>query len=593
MELLIYVNGKFLPQAEAKVSVFDHGLLYGDGVFEGIRAYNGRIFKLERHLDRLFQSAKAIDLKLPHSKEEFTRIILETCRRNDIREGYIRPIIKRGPGDLGLDPRKCKSGPSVIVIAQPSINLLGKVYERGLKVVTSSYRRVPPQSLSPSIKSLNYLNNIIAKVEANQYGADEALMLDIHGYVSEASAENVFIVRNHTLVTPFTSTNLPGVTREAVLEIAPKLSLEAKEQFFTLYDVWAADEAFITGSAAEIAPGVHGEGPGARRRPRQGGRHPAREHARRSPDGRGRDPRNEHRRVHGQAGVPGAAARHREGAVPFLYDRSVGEGGPPHRERSRRRRDRGRSARPNLHGTSARPRGAPAVHLAGPPAQARPPEGNRRPDRRHCVESVQPLPQGRRGARRDQSARGDARRAGRRRRCEARGRRQRGIPPSGLRDAGPRPDAARGRGPCEGHRVHPARRAHRRDRERSGPDDGHPGRPEPERGERRHVPRPRRNRRSRESRRGVRAAPEGEAFGDPAQHLRRDHESRHGGPRREASDRRHAREGPGRRSDQRGERGQGEGNPPWRRDVPGRDDRRGRGTRGQGETRSILRWPCS
>ena len=260
MDLFVYLNGKFLPQSEAKVNVFDHGLLYGDGVFEGIRAYNGRVFKLDRHLDRLFQSAKAIDLKIPQSKEELSRIILETCRRNEIREGYIRPIITRGIGDLGLDPRKCKSGPTLVVIAQPSINLLGKVYDRGLKVVTSSYRRVPPQSLSPSIKSLNYLNNIMAKVEANQYGADEALLLDIHGYVSEASAENIFIVRNHTIVTPFTSTNLPGVTRETVLELAPGLGLEAKEQFFTLYDVWAADEAFITGSAAEVAPVVEVDG---------------------------------------------------------------------------------------------------------------------------------------------------------------------------------------------------------------------------------------------------------------------------------------------------------------------------------------------
>jgi branched-chain amino acid aminotransferase len=260
MEISVYVNGKYVPQSEAKVSVFDHGLLYGDGIFEGIRAYNGRVFKLERHMDRFFQSAKAIDLKIPHTKEELARIILETCRRNDIREGYIRPIVTRGVGDLGLDPRKCKSGPSVVVIAQPTINLYGKVYERGLKVVTSSYRRVPPQSLSPSIKSLNYLNNIMAKVEANQYGADEALMLDIHGYVSEATAENVFIVRNHTIVTPFTSTNLPGVTRETALELAPQLGLETKEQLFTLYDVWAADEAFLTGSAAEIGPIVELDG---------------------------------------------------------------------------------------------------------------------------------------------------------------------------------------------------------------------------------------------------------------------------------------------------------------------------------------------
>src|SRR5436309_1248019 len=257
---LIHVDGKFYPQSEAKVSVFDHGLLYGDGVFEGIRAYNGRVFKLDRHLDRLYHSAKAIDLKIPHTKEEMANIILETCRRNDIREGYIRPVITRGKGDLGLDPRKCKSGPSVVVIAQPGISLYGKVYERGLKVVTSSYRRVPPQSLSPSIKSLNYLNNIMARVEANQYGADEALMLDIHGYVSEATAENFFIVRNSTIVTPWTSTNLPGVTRETVLEIVPQLGLKAEERLFTLYDVWSADEAFISGTAAEIGPVVELDG---------------------------------------------------------------------------------------------------------------------------------------------------------------------------------------------------------------------------------------------------------------------------------------------------------------------------------------------
>lgn len=260
MELMVYVDGKFYPQSEAKVSVFDHGLLYGDGVFEGIRAYNGRIFKLERHVDRLYHSAKAIDLKIPHTKDEMANLILETCRRNDIREGYIRPVITRGKGDLGLDPRRCKSGSSVIVIAQPSISLYGKAYERGLKVVTSSYRRVPPQSLSPSIKSLNYLNNIMARVEANQYGADEALMLDIHGYVSEATADNFFIVRNSTVTTPWSSTNLPGVTRETVLELVPQLGLKPEERLFTLYDVWAADEAFITGTAAEVGPVVEVDG---------------------------------------------------------------------------------------------------------------------------------------------------------------------------------------------------------------------------------------------------------------------------------------------------------------------------------------------
>ncbi len=254
----MYVDGKFVPQSEAKISVFDHGLLYGDGVFEGIRAYNGRIFKLEQHVNRLFHSAKAIDLKIPHTKEEMANIILESCRKNDIHDGYLRPVVTRGPGDLGLDPRKCKRGASVVVIAQPGIALFKG--DKGLRMTTSSYRRVPPQSLSPSIKSLNYLNNIMAKVEANQYGADEALLLDIHGYVSEASAENFFIVKNHTVITPWSSTNLPGVTRETVLEIAPQLGLKPEERLFALYDVWAADEAFLTGTAAEIGPVVELDG---------------------------------------------------------------------------------------------------------------------------------------------------------------------------------------------------------------------------------------------------------------------------------------------------------------------------------------------
>lgn len=258
MELLVYVDGKFVPQSEAKISVFDHGLLYGDGVFEGIRAYNGRIFKLDQHVNRLFHSAKAIDLKISQSKEEMGSIILETCRKNDLHDGYIRPVVTRGPGDLGLDPRKCKRGPSVIVIAQPGIALFKG--DKGLRMTTSSYRRVPPQSLSPSIKSLNYLNNIMAKVEANQYGADEALLLDIHGYVSEASAENFFIVKNHTVTTPWSSTNLPGVTRETVLELAPQLGLKPEERLFALYDVWSADEAFLTGTAAEIGPVVELDG---------------------------------------------------------------------------------------------------------------------------------------------------------------------------------------------------------------------------------------------------------------------------------------------------------------------------------------------
>ncbi|OGS49297.1 MAG: branched-chain-amino-acid transaminase [Euryarchaeota archaeon RBG_16_68_13] len=260
MENLAYLDGKFVPSSEAKVTIFDHGLLYGDGVFEGIRAYNRRVFKLERHVHRMFQSARAIDLKIPGTEEAFGDLILETCRRNNLVDGYIRPIVTRGPGDLGLDPRKCTRGPSVIIIAGTIALYPKEKYEKGLKVITSSYRRVPPQSLSPSIKSLNYLNNIMARVEANHSGADEALMLDIHGYVSEATADNFFIVQNHSIVTPYTSTNLPGITRETVMELAEKDGIRAIEKPFSLFDVWAADEAFITGTAAEIGPVVDVDG---------------------------------------------------------------------------------------------------------------------------------------------------------------------------------------------------------------------------------------------------------------------------------------------------------------------------------------------
>jgi len=261
LENVVYLDGKFLPESEAKIPVNDHGLLYGDGVFEGIRAYNKRVFKLERHVERMFQSAKAIDLKIPHTREEFSDLILQTCRRNNMADGYIRPIVTRGPGDLGLDPRKCKQGPTVIIIAQPGITLYSKEkYEKGLRLVTSSYRRVPPQSLSPSIKSLNYLNQIMARVEANQYGADEALLLDVQGYVSEASADNFLIVQNHSVIAPPTSTNLPGVTRETAIDLAEKIGIRTIEKPFTLYDVWASNEAFITGTAAEIGPVVEVDG---------------------------------------------------------------------------------------------------------------------------------------------------------------------------------------------------------------------------------------------------------------------------------------------------------------------------------------------
>ena len=261
MESQVYVDGEFYPQSEAKISVFDHGLLYGDGVFEGIRAYNKRIFKLERHVDRLFRSAHAIHLQIPQSRAEFAVLIKEACRKNGIVNGYIRPVVTRGPGDLGLDPRKCKKGPSVIIITANWDTLYDKgVYDRGLRLVTAAVRRVPPQALSPSIKSLNYLNQILARIHGNEAGADEVLMLDAQGYVSEASADNVFLVRDGRVITPPTSTNLPGITRETVLELCAALGYPSAEHLFTLFEVYTADECFITGTAAEIGPVVDVDG---------------------------------------------------------------------------------------------------------------------------------------------------------------------------------------------------------------------------------------------------------------------------------------------------------------------------------------------
>lgn len=258
-ELLVYIDGKFVPESEAKISVFDHGFLYGDGVFEGIRAYNGKVFKLREHIDRLYDSAKAIALEIPISKEEFMKIILETLRVNNLRDAYIRPIVTRGIGDLGLDPRKC-SKPTIIVITRPWGKLYGDLYEKGLKAVTVTIRRNPIDSLPPNIKSLNYLNNVLAKIEANVKGGDEAIFLDKNGYVSEGSGDNVFIVKNGLIITPPTINNLKGITREVVIEIIERLKLPFKEANISIYDLYTADEVFVTGTAAEIAPIVEIDG---------------------------------------------------------------------------------------------------------------------------------------------------------------------------------------------------------------------------------------------------------------------------------------------------------------------------------------------
>jgi branched-chain amino acid aminotransferase len=259
MSLLVYLDGKFVPEEEAKISIFDHGFLYGDGVFEGIRAYNGRVFRLREHMNRLYDSAKAIDLQIPITKEEFEKIILETLRINKLRDAYIRPIVTRGVGDLGLDPRKCKK-PTIIVITKPWGKLYGDLYERGLKAVTVAVRRNPCDALPPNIKSLNYLNNILAKIEANAKGGDEAIFLDKLGFISEGSGDNVFIVKNGSILTPPTINSLPGITREVVIEIIKKLGIPFAERNLSLYDLYTADEVFVTGTAAEIAPIVEVDG---------------------------------------------------------------------------------------------------------------------------------------------------------------------------------------------------------------------------------------------------------------------------------------------------------------------------------------------
>jgi branched-chain amino acid aminotransferase len=252
MDGVVYVNGGFRPAGEASVSVFDHGLLYGDGVFEGIRAYNGRVFKLERHIDRLFDSAKAIRLEIPRTHADVCELVLEACRQNGIADGYIRLVVTRGTGDLGIDPRKCPRA-ELIVIARKTIAIY-RAPSAGIRIVTSTFRRNSPEALSPSIKSLNYLNNILARIEANDRGADEALMLDSQGYVAEATVDNFFIVTERALLAPPTATNLKGITRETLLGVAVSLGIRTEEAPFTLFDVWTAKEAFICGTAAEVVP---------------------------------------------------------------------------------------------------------------------------------------------------------------------------------------------------------------------------------------------------------------------------------------------------------------------------------------------------
>ena len=252
--LKIFLDGKFVDEPEAKVSVFDHGLLYGDGIFEGIRFYNGRVFLLEEHLDRLYDSAKAILLSIPMERAALQEALLETCRQNQLRDGYIRLVVTRGKGDLGLNPNKCEK-PTIFIIASTIQLYPEKFYTDGLRVNTVPTQRMPAAALSPAIKSLNYLNNIMAKIEGNLYGAQESILLNQQGFVAECTADNIFVIKKGHIFTPHVSDGaLGGITRRLMFDLAQELGHEIREINLTRYDLFVADELFLTGTGAEVVP---------------------------------------------------------------------------------------------------------------------------------------------------------------------------------------------------------------------------------------------------------------------------------------------------------------------------------------------------
>jgi len=254
MGRLIYLNGRIVPDEEAVISVFDHGLLYGDGVFEGIRAYNGRVFRLVEHIRRLYESAHSIMLTIPLSQEEMIRAVVDTVNANKLRDAYIRLVVTRGVGDLGMDPRKCKQA-QVFIIADKITLYPEELYDKGLDVITVATRQNIAEALEPKIKSLNYLNNIHAKIEANRAGVLEALMLTNQGYICEGTGDNIFIYRRGELLTPPAYLGiLEGITREAIIELAAREGIPLREVPFTRHDLYVSDECFLTGTAAEVIP---------------------------------------------------------------------------------------------------------------------------------------------------------------------------------------------------------------------------------------------------------------------------------------------------------------------------------------------------
>ena len=256
----IFIDGKYYSERDAKVSVFDHGFLYGDGVFEGIRAYHGRVFKLKEHIDRLFASAKSILLTIPIGHREMMKAVVDTCRQNKVRDGYIRLLVTRGVGTLGLNPNRCKN-PSVIIIAGKIQLYPPELYQKGMEIITVPTVRNLHSALNPAIKSLNYLNNVLAKIEANNAGCEEAVMLNAEGFVSECTGDNLFIVKDGALQTPPLSAGaLYGITRRVVMEMAGESGIKVSEPNLTRHDLFNADECFLTGTGAEIVPVVKIDG---------------------------------------------------------------------------------------------------------------------------------------------------------------------------------------------------------------------------------------------------------------------------------------------------------------------------------------------
>jgi branched-chain amino acid aminotransferase len=256
MGLKVYINGEYFEKEEAKISVFDHGLLYGDGVFEGIRSYERLVFKLEEHIDRLYESSHGIMLSIELSKKDMMKAVVQTLKLNQLDNAYIRLVVTRGVGDLGLDPRKCKTA-SIIIITDNIKLYPEKMYKEGLTIITVPTPRNIPEALNPQIKSLNYLNNIMAKIEAINSGCEEALMFTAHGYVAECTGDNIFIIKNNNLITPPAYLGiLKGITRACVMDIANRTGMAVKEEVITRHNIFTADECFLTGTAAEIIPVV-------------------------------------------------------------------------------------------------------------------------------------------------------------------------------------------------------------------------------------------------------------------------------------------------------------------------------------------------